>query len=125
VKCYFQGCEKKGVTKEHLPPRSFFPKNEKVQILTVKSCVEHNNAKSKDDLYVLAQVCMNASPSNRAREIFLKKIKPQLEFNSGALRKKLAEGAAPLSDGSVQYNIEIHRLDEFFTALSCGIIFTK
>jgi len=123
VSCYFQGCSQKGVTKEHIPPKAFFPKEEKDQLLTVKSCVAHNNAKSKDDLYVLAQICMNASPSNRAREIFLKKVKPQLDFNDGVLRKKLAAGSVKLPDGSVKYPVDTKRLNEFFDALSCGIIF--
>ncbi len=123
MSCYFQGCSQKGVTKEHIPPKAFFPKGEKDQLLTVKSCVAHNNAKSKDDLYVLAQICMNASPSNRAREIFLKKVKPQLDFNNGALRKRLAAGSVQLPDGAVKYPVDTNRLNEFFDALSCGIIF--
>jgi hypothetical protein len=121
--CYFQGCPKKGVTKEHIPPRSFFPDGEKEQLLTVKSCEEHNNGKSTNDLYALAQICMNASPSNRAREVFLNKVVPQLGFNKGALRKKLADGAVPLGNGAVQYKVDVARLDDFFTALSCGIIY--
>ena len=116
MSCYFQGCSQKGVTKEHIPPKSFFPKDEKEQLLTVKSCVDHNNAKSKDDLYVLAQICMNASPSNRAREIFFKKVKPQLDFNNGALRKKLAAGSVKLPDGTAKYPIDTNRLNEFFDA---------
>lgn len=121
--CYFQGCSEKGVTKEHIPPRSFFPEGEKEQLLTVRSCVKHNNAKSKDDLYVLAQICMNASPSNRAREVFMNKVKPQLKFNNGALRKRLAEGVIPLANGAAKYKVDVARLDDFFTALSCGIIY--
>lgn len=112
-----------GVTREHIPPRAFFPDGEKEQLLTVKSCERHNNAKSKDDLYVLAHICMNASPSNRAREVFLNKVAPQLEFNNGALRKRLAQGAIALSNGAVKYKVDMPRLDDFFTALSCGIIF--
>lgn len=123
MNCYFQGCNEKGITKEHIPPRSFFPDGEKEQLLTVKSCERHNNAKSKDDLYVLAQICMNASPNNRAREVFMNKVAPQLEFNNGALRKLLAEGAVPLSNGAVKYKVDATRLDDFFTALSCGLIF--
>ena len=121
--CYFQGCTEKGITKEHIPPRSFFPDGEKEQLLTVKSCEKHNNAKSKDDLYVLAQICMNASPSNRAREVFMNKVVPQLEFNNGALRKRLADGAVPLENGAVKYKVDVARLDDFFTALSCGIVY--
>ncbi len=123
--CYFQGCKEKGITKEHIPPRSFFPDGEKEQLLTVKSCEFHNNAKSKDDLYVLAQICMNAAPSNRAREVFMNKVVPQLEFNNGALRKRLAEGAVPLGNGAVKYKVDVPRLDDFFTALSCGLIFNS
>lgn len=121
--CYFQGCNEKGITKEHIPPRSFFPDGEKEQLLTVKSCKLHNNAKSKDDLYVLAQICMNASPNNRAREVFMNKVVPQLEFNNGALRKRLADGAVLLGHGAVKYKVDAARLDDFFTALSCGLIF--
>jgi hypothetical protein len=123
MKCYFQGCVNDGLTKEHIPPKAFFPIGEKDQLITVKSCKEHNNAKSKDDLYVLAQICMNASPSNRAREIFLDKIRPQLDFNNSALRKKLAKDAVRLPDGSVKYQVDIKRFDDFFTALSCGIVY--
>ena len=123
VTCYFQGCSEKGITKEHVPPRSFFPDGEKVQLLTVKSCVTHNNAKSKDDLYVLAQICMNASPSNRAIEVFMNKVAPQLGFNNDALRKRLADGAVSLGNGAVKYKVDFTRLDDFFTALSCGIIY--
>lgn len=119
--CYFQGCEEKGTTKEHIPPRSFFPEGEKHQLVTVKSCPAHNNAKSKDDLYVLAQICMHASPANRAREVWLTKVAPQLEFNGGKLRDMLAEGAVQV-EGGVAYPVRIERLDEFFTALSCGLI---
>lgn len=120
--CYFQGCREKGTTKEHIPPRSFFPEGEKKQLLTVKSCPAHNNAKSKDDLYVLAQICMNASPSNRAREVWMEKVAPQLNFNDGKLRSMLATGSVIHNDG-VLYPVQLDRLDGFFTALSCGLIF--
>lgn len=70
MSCYFPGCNEKGTTKAHIPPRSFFPVGERLQLLTVKSRKKHNNDKSTNDLYVLVQICMNASPSNRAREVF-------------------------------------------------------
>lgn len=123
MSCYFQGCDQTGVTKEHIPPRSLFPDGERMQLLTVKSCEKHNNAKSKDDLYVLAQICMNASPNNRARDVFLEKVAPQLEFNNGALRKTLVDGATRSETGAVKYKVDTSRLDGFFTALSCGIVY--
>jgi hypothetical protein len=123
LRCYFQGCNEEGENKEHIPPKCFFPLGEKEQLMTVYSCKEHNNAKSKDDLYVLAQICMNASPSNRSREVWESTVVPQLEFNNGALRKKLAAGSEQLSDGSVKYKVDVTRMDSFFCALSCGIVY--
>ncbi|PCK92031.1 hypothetical protein [Pseudomonas viridiflava] len=123
MKCYFQGCSEEGTTKEHIPPRSFFPEGEKLQLLTVRSCKKHNNAKSTNDLYVLAQICMNASPSNRAREVFVSKVAPQLSYNNHALRKLLAKDAVQLASGVVGYRVDSSRFDDFFTALSCGVIF--
>ena len=120
--CYFQGCTEKGITKEHVPPRSFFPEGERLQLLTVKSCKVHNNDKSTNDLYVLAQICMNASPNNRAREVFQKRVAPQLSHNNDALRRMLLKGSFKVP-GGVAYPVDHARFDEFFTALSCGLIY--
>lgn len=122
MNCYFQGCTEKGTTKEHIPPRSFFPEDERLQLPTVKSCKAHNNDKSTNDLYVLAQICMNASPSNRAYEVFQQRVAPQLSHNNDALRRMLLQGAVNVP-GGVKYPVDHARFDEFFTALSCGLIY--
>jgi hypothetical protein len=121
--CYYQGCLGKGKTKEHIPPKAFFPEDQRNALLTVRSCELHNGAKSKDDLYVLAQICLNTSPSNRSREVFLDRVVPQLEFNGEALRKMLASDAIPLPGGAIAYKVDEARVDKFFSALSYGIIF--
>lgn len=123
MKCYYQGCNEEGVTKEHIPPKAFFPLGDNNQLLTIRSCSKHNNAKSSDDIYALAQICMHASPNNRAREVWQNKIAKQLDHNNGAFRKMLAAGSEVLSDEGVKYPVDIERLDTFFTALSCGIVF--
>jgi hypothetical protein len=123
MSCYYQGCSQRGLTKEHIPPRSFFPKDQRNQLLTVTSCELHNNAKSSDDIYVLAQICMNTSPSNRSRDVFVQRVLPQLDYNGGALRKTLAVDAVPLLAGAVRYKVDVDRFDRFFDALSYGIVF--
>ena len=122
MRCYYQGCKEEGDDKEHIPPKCFFPSGEKEQLMTVYSCKKHNNDKSQDDQYALAQICMNTSPSNRSREVWETSVVPQLEFNNGALRKRLAAGSEQLPDGSVRYKVDVKRLDSFFSALSCGIV---
>jgi hypothetical protein len=122
MSCYYQLCTRNPDTKEHIPPKSFFPIDQRNQLLTVPSCEEHNNQKSTDDTYVLAQICMNASPSNRAREIFLESIGPQLGYNGNSLRKRLAADAQSIPGGSVAYKVDLTRFDKFFSALSYGVV---
>jgi hypothetical protein len=121
--CYFQGCARPVTSKEHIPPQSFFPKDQREQLLTVPSCDQHNGEKSSDDVYALAHICLNSSPSNRSREIFEKRIVPQLDYNNDALRKMLADGSVAHPSGAVSYPVDVPRLSRFFTALSCGIVF--
>lgn len=123
MNCYCQGCSQPGKTKEHIPPKSFFPKDQRDQLLTVPSCEVHNNSKSTDDMYVLAQICMNASPRNRAREIFIERVVPQLGHNSDALRRTLSSDSEPMANGAVRYLVDSSRCDRFFSALSFGIVY--
>lgn len=122
-RCYFQGCGSAGVTKEHIPPRSFFPDGRREQLLTVPACKVHNNDKSTDDQYVLAQICLNTSPANESRDVFLGKIAPQLGFNENNMRKLLAKDARVLDGGAVAYPVDAERFDGFFDALSFGLVF--
>lgn len=121
--CYFQGCSKAGETKEHIPPKAFFPNDQRDQLFTIPSCKEHNNDKSSDDLYVLAHICLNASPKNRAREIFWDRVLPQLEYNENALKRILVRDSVPLGNGAVKYRVDLERFDRFFSALSFGIVY--
>jgi len=124
MSCYFQGCDEKATTKEHVPPKCFFPDDEKVQLITVGSCPLHNNAKSHNDTYALAHICMNSSPSNRSREIWLEKIAPQLEHNNRAFAKTLLKGSKT-ENGRTFYSVDRERLDGFFAAVSCGLIYAS
>jgi hypothetical protein len=123
MSCYYPGCSQRGGTKEHIPPKAFFPKDQRDQLLTVTSCERHNNGKSSNDIYVLAHICMNASPLNRSREVWMQSVAPQLNYNGNALRKMLAADAIRLPTGAVQYKVDKARFDRFFTALSYGIVY--
>lgn len=45
--CYY--CGKKAVSSEHVPPRCFFPKDKRENLIQVPACEEHNESTSKDD----------------------------------------------------------------------------
>lgn len=110
---------------EHIPPRSFFPRGRGLQLKTIPSCAEHNNAKSNDDQYVLAHICIAASSGeDLARTIFARSIAPQLD-RSAAFRELLVGGSETLADGSRRYQVDIARLDNFFDHLAAGIFFDR
>lgn len=48
--CYF--CGRPSVGAEHIPPKSFFIKGKRENLITVPSCELHNQDKSKDDEYI-------------------------------------------------------------------------
>jgi hypothetical protein len=121
--CYYQNCNKYHSTKEHIPPKCFFPSDQRKQLLTVPSCKAHNNDKSGDDMYVLTHICLNASPNNGARDIFKNVVVPQLGYNNNSFRNELLKNSVELQAGHVAYAVNILRFNKFFDALSCGLIY--
>jgi len=60
-KCYW--CGQKAINKEHVPPKSLFPKGKREQLITVRSCEIHNNHFSKLDerFKILFQLAKNSN----------------------------------------------------------------
>lgn len=48
--CY--ACDDWATSREHCPPKCFFPKNQRKNLITVPACSKHNNRKSNDDEWV-------------------------------------------------------------------------
>src|SRR5688572_4679712 len=93
--CYH--CGSPASTREHFPPKSFFPRGGNLQLTTVPSCKLHNNDKSGDDQYLLAHITMHAaSQQNLASRIFMRSVAPQLERSQG-FWKSLVQDSQQLS----------------------------
>lgn len=123
--CY--RCESVATTKEHFPPRCFFPKGSglNLQLKTVPSCTTHNNDKSGDDQYLLAHICLNASKGpGLPREIFNRSISPQLDRSSN-FKAIIAEDAKHFTDGTAHYKVDLDRFDNFFNHLCCALYFER
>jgi len=121
--CY--KCGQPATTREHFPPKSFFPAGGNLQLKTVRSCFAHNNSKSGDDQYILTQICINAGKAeNLAKQIFMRSVVPQLE-RSIAFREMLNRDAEWLENGARRYPVDIARFDNFFDSLSCAVFFDR
>lgn len=78
--CYECGItlNRESLTKEHVPPKCFFPKNDKKSLITVPSCINHNGGKSNDDEHLLQilsiQILANEKGQNIATNKAVKSI---------------------------------------------------
>lgn len=122
--CYYPGCESHANTKEHITPKSFFPDSSRDNLMTVKSCRKHNNEKTKDDIYALANICINSIADSSAIEVFESSVKPQLMHNNKALLRKII-GNPIKNEVSHQFQIDITRLNSFFDCLTYGVVYKK
>lgn len=57
-RCYM--CGEFATSVEHVPAKCFFPKGQRINLITVPSCSLHNNDTSKDDEYVRGIVVSSA-----------------------------------------------------------------
>lgn len=67
--CYICGAPATSV--EHVPAKSFFPKNKRVNLYTVDSCKDHNEETSKDDEYVRNIIAMAIGGNDTGMKHFL------------------------------------------------------
>jgi|WetSurMetagenome_2_1015567.scaffolds.fasta_scaffold132912_2 hypothetical protein len=67
--CYI--CNQPATSREHVPAKCFFPKNKRVNLMTVESCDLHNIATSKDDEYVRNIIAMSLGNNGIALSHFL------------------------------------------------------
>ena len=77
--CYM--CDDEATGNEHVPPKCFFPKSDRLRhnLITVPSCDAHNSKKSKDDEYLRAIVCIFPGVNAHAIRIFSKKVMRGME----------------------------------------------
>ena len=127
--CYF--CGKEATSKEHIPPRAFFPKNNRNDLFTVPSCEEHNGAKSKDDEYV--KIILGRSADLMLREDLheVKSTSERAIARNPRLKNTIEVKPEPaiivlendIIIPSVSYEIDLERVYGFFNSLSRGLYY--
>ena len=79
-----------GISADHVPPKAFFPRARRNNLLTVPSCIKCNNALSKDEEYVLAALMFSdAGVSLVGKELWEERVSRMFEKNRG-LRRRFA-----------------------------------
>ena len=95
--CYM--CDKIATSKEHAPPKCFFPEKKDIpgedfrkNLISVPSCDEHNSRKSKDDVYLLSLITAHFENNYVAKSHYSTKIFRALNKDIG-LQKKILQSA--------------------------------
>ena len=117
-KCY--RCENVKTSKEHTPPKSFFPLTHRSNLVTVPSCSEHNTKKSGNDEKIRNVIAMHRSVNPEALSL-INKIKrsiirsPSLAFIKEAFKIGDAEG----------FLVNTTDFDSFFKSLGYSIYYAQ
>ena len=85
-------CNKKeGVTQDHVPPKSFFPKPRPSNLITVPACLKCNQTAGKDEEFFLATFMFSeAGVSDAGKKLWEQKLRRMYEKNLG-LKRKIAQ----------------------------------
>jgi hypothetical protein len=142
--CYF--CGDKATSKEHVPPKSFFPEESKcrLNLITVPSCDKHNNEKSETDEYILQffagasklpsenrDVLLNYVYQKAAKSMIMGSTKKNLSTVYDVLRKnhpepqtvfQISSTNGYISTYSVSVKVNQERVLSFLESVARGIL---
>ena len=85
--CYI--CGGKHESDDHCPPKCFFPKGYRSNLMTVPSCMVHNEQQSEDDEYTREVVLSFFENNQIAYSLFDQKVKPVFERSEKAKKRFL------------------------------------
>ncbi|MCW7490871.1 hypothetical protein [Leptospira meyeri] len=120
-KCY--RCNEEATSVEHIPAQSFFPKENRKNLITVPSCDLHNSAKSKDDEYVRNLLASNAGINDTGLSHALGKVFRSFK-NSKLLTKRVfanSKDTVYLGESTKSILIEKERFVEYLSGIAYGL----
>lgn len=116
--CYF--CGNAATTQEHVPPKGFFPKSERHNLICVSSCELHNNERSGEDEYfrmIVAGAAWEFLPIP-LRETIIRSVK-----RKPLLAAKLIEQSKRSDSGAFHYDAELPRIQVVLESIGRGLLF--
>ena len=129
MKCYLCGSSNP-TTRDHVPPKGFFPEPRPSNLITVPCCERCNNGFSLDDDAVRAWFCMGLGHSAAADWIIENKLFPSTFTRSRAfcqqIRSSMIDALIHDEDGRptkvVQYPMDRERTERFVIRTTKGLL---
>lgn len=123
AKCYM--CHEPATTREHVPPKSFFPDGHKTDLLIVPSCAKHNNGNSSDVEYVRGIISSAIHVNETGQAVNRGKVKRSYDRSPGLLRQSF-KGLVPVlfqGEETAAFDVDKDRLDTVISAIAHGVYF--
>jgi hypothetical protein len=89
TRCY--ACTKSATTEEHVPPLSFFPEDQRKNLITVPSCEDHSNSNSKDVEYARNIVTAMFGVNALGQKLFADKSLRSFEHSPALMYKTFSD----------------------------------
>jgi hypothetical protein len=113
--CY--ACDQPATTKEHAPPRSFFPQPRPLDLITVPSCSIHNCGNASDVEYVRNAIVFLAG-LNGTGELLIDKVKRSFDNSPDLFRRTFQSFVAHSTEAQVgTYRFDLKRVEPVMTAV--------
>jgi len=116
-RCY--DCNDQATTVEHVPPRSFFPINHRMNLFTVPACKIHNNDNSPDVEYVRNILTFTHATNKVGLEHFKDKVARSF-VHSPALKNRTLEGVLEVQVGNQtmgMLTLDVKRFDDLMQSI--------
>ena len=117
-------CHRKATSKEHVPPKGFFPDEMRKNLITVPSCDVHNNKKTGDDEWLMILISTSIATSDLARDKIFPKLKRGISKSPGKLG--IFKNLSPITVDGVAtgaFEIDTVRIRATFAAIAKGLYF--
>lgn len=113
--CY--ACDQPATTKEHAPPKSFFPEGRRLNLITVPSCSVHNCDNSPDVEYVRNAV-VSLAGLNETGELLIDKAKRSFDHSPALFERTFRSFVVHSREEQVgTYKFDLKRLDKVMRAV--------
>jgi len=125
VTCY--ACDGIATSKEHVPPRSFFPPSYRKNLITVPSCDIHNSEKSKNDGYLRSLIAIYYENNLEGQLLFSQKVMRSLKRRPNLIKRFFFTGDVypALINGkpSMAFSYDSKRLEETIACIAKAIYY--
>jgi hypothetical protein len=123
MSCYM--CEENSTTREHVPPRAFFPQGFRTNLWTVPSCERHNLGNSLDVEYARNVIVSHRDVLGTAQQLAQSASFRSFEHSS-ALFFQTFEGAKLVNvqgEQTVVFPFDLKRFKQVISAIASGLFY--